>query len=204
MELPRSTRYDAVVIGAGLIGLASAWRARRRGLSVLVVDRATEPGTAASGVAAGMLAPVTEADFGEEGPLRVNLAGRERWPSFAAELEEQSGLPTGYRESGALVVAADRDDAEALRRLHDFQRTLGLQVDWLPASRCRRLEPGLSPRIAGGILSPQDGSADPRATSAALAAVVEELSLGTDVEAIEHDGVRVTGVRTPAGPIDCQ
>ncbi len=204
MELPRSTRYDAVVIGAGLIGLASAWRARRRGLSVLVVDRATEPGAAASGVAAGMLAPVTEADFGEEGPLRVNLAGRERWPSFAAELEEQSGLPTGYRESGALVVAADRDDAEALRRLHDFQRTLGLEVDWLPASRCRRLEPGLSPRIAGGILAPQDGSADPRATGAALAAVVEELALGTEVEAIEHDGVRVTGVRTPAGPIDCE
>ena len=204
MELPRSTSYDAVVIGAGLIGLASAWRARRRGLSVLVVDRATEPGAAASGVAAGMLAPVTEADFGEEGPLRVNLAGRERWASFAAELEEQSGLSTGYRESGALVVAADRDDAEALRRLHDFQRTLGLEVDWLPASRCRRLEPGLSPRIAGGILAPQDGSADPRATGAALAAVVEELSLGTEVEAIEHDGVRVTGVRTPAGPIDCE
>ncbi len=40
MELPQSTRYDAVVIGAGLIGLSCAWRARKRGLSVLVVDRA--------------------------------------------------------------------------------------------------------------------------------------------------------------------
>ena len=46
MELPRSTRYDAVVIGAGLIGLACAWRARKRGLSVLVVDRADEPAPA--------------------------------------------------------------------------------------------------------------------------------------------------------------
>jgi glycine oxidase len=204
MELPRSTRYDAVVIGAGMIGLACAWRARRRGLSVLVVDRAAAPGAGASGVAAGMLAPVTEADFGEEGPLRVNLAGRDRWSAFAAELEEQSGLPTGYRDSGALVVAADRDDVEALRRLHDFQRSLGLEADWLPASRCRRLEPGLSPRIAGGILAPQDGSADPRATVAALAEVVEELALGTEVEAIEHHGTQVTGVRTPAGVIDCE
>jgi glycine oxidase len=204
MELPRSTRYDAVVIGAGIIGLASAWRARRRGLSVLVVDRAPEPGAAASGVAAGMLAPVTEADFGEEGPLRVNLAGRERWPAFAAELEELSGLPTGYRETGALVVAADRDDAEALRRLHDFQRALGLDAEWLPPSSCRRLEPGLSPRIAGGILAPQDGSADPRATVAALAALVEELALGTEVDAIEHDGVRVTGVRTGESVIHCE
>src|SRR5215218_11384361 len=173
MQPPRSTRYDAVVVGAGLIGLASAWRARKRGLSVLVVDRATEPGAGASGVAAGMLAPVTEADFGEEGPLRVNLAGRERWPAFAAELEEVTGLPTGYRDSGALVLAADRDDAEALRRLHDFQRSLGLSAEWLTPSRCRDLEPGLSPRIAGGILAPRDGHANPRSLLRALRAAFE-------------------------------
>jgi glycine oxidase len=200
---PRSKSYDAVVIGAGLIGLACAWRASRRGLSVLVVDRAPEPGAGASCVAAGMLAPVTEADFGEEAPLRVNLAGRERWAGFAAELEEVGGLSTGYRETGALVVAADRDDAESLRRLHDFQRSLGLDARWLPPSRCRRLEPGLSPRIAGGILAPQDASADPRATVAALAAAVEEVSLGLEVESIVHDGTRVTGVRTAAGTVAC-
>jgi glycine oxidase len=204
MELPRSTRYDAVVIGAGLIGLSCAWRARKRGLSVLVVDRADSVGAGTSDVAAGMLAPVTEADFGEEGPLRVNLLARERWPGFAAELEEVTGLPTGYRDSGALVVAADRDDAEALRRLHDFQRSLGLDSQWLPPSRCRALEPGLSPRIAGGILAPQDGSADPRATVRALAAAVEEVELGMTVEAIEHDGSAVTGIRTSAGAVECE
>ncbi|MGH2715151.1 MAG: FAD-dependent oxidoreductase, partial [Thermoleophilaceae bacterium] len=92
------------MIGAGLIGLACAWRASRRGLSVLVVDRAEAPAAGSSGVAAGMLAPVTETDFGEEPLLRVNLAGRARWPAFAAELEERTGMPTGYRETGALVV----------------------------------------------------------------------------------------------------
>ena len=101
MNLPRSTRYDALVIGAGLIGLACAWRMQQRGLSVLVVDRALEPGAETSHVAAGMLAPVTEADFGEEALLRVNMLGLERWPAFAAELEERSGLSTGYRESGS-------------------------------------------------------------------------------------------------------
>jgi glycine oxidase len=204
MELPQSTRYDAVVIGAGLIGLSCAWRARRRGLSVLVVDRASEAGAGTSGVAAGMLAPVTEADFGEEGPLRVNMLARERWPAFAAELEEITGLPTGYRDSGALVVAADRDDAEALRRLHDFQRSLGLAAEWLTPSRCRSLEPGLSPSIAGGISAPQDGSADPRATVRALAAAAGEVALGVEVQEIEHDGSAVTGVRTAAGMIACE
>jgi glycine oxidase len=204
MELPRSTRYDAVVIGAGLIGLSCAWRARHRGLSVLVVDRADELCAGTSGVAAGMLAPVTETNFGEERTLRVNLAARERWPAFAAELEEATGMPTGYRDSGALVVAADRDDAEALRRLHDFQRSLGLAAEWLTPSRCRALEPGLSPRIAGGILAPQDGHADPRATVRALAAAVEEIALGVDVQAIEHDGSAVSAVRTSGGFIECE
>jgi glycine oxidase len=204
MSLPRTTRYDAVVIGAGLIGLSCAWRARKRGLSVLVVDRAAEPGAGTSGVAAGMLAPVTEADFGEEGPLLVNLTARERWPAFAAELEEVTGLPTGYRDSGALVVAADRDDSEALRRLHDFQRSLGLDAEWLSPSRCRALEPGLSPRIAGGIFAPQDGHADPRATVRALAAAAEEVAPGVEVEAIEHERGAVTGVRTSAGTIECE
>jgi glycine oxidase len=203
IQLPRSSRYDAVVIGAGLIGLASAWRASQRGLSVLVLERASEPGAGASHAAAGMLAPVTETDFGEERQLRVNLTARGRWAAFAAELEERSGLPTGYRESGALVVAADRDDADALRRLHDLQGSLGLDAEWLPPSRARRLEPGLSPRITGAILAHGDGQADPRATTRALAAVVDELQLGVEVEAVEHERGRVTGVRTSEGVVEC-
>jgi glycine oxidase len=203
IQLPRSTRYDAVVIGAGLIGLACAWRASRRGLSVLAIDSAHSPAAGSSGVAAGMLAPVTEADFGEEPLLRVNLAGRERWPAFAAELEERTGMSTGYRETGALVVAADRDDAEALRRLHDFQRHLGLDVEWLTPGACRRLEPGLSPRIGGGVAAHGDAQADPLATARALAAAVDELALGVRAEAIEHEHGRVTGVRTSDGVVEC-
>jgi glycine oxidase len=203
MTLPRSTRYDAVVIGAGLIGLACAWRMQQRGLSVLVVDREPEAGAGASQVAAGMLAPVTEADFGEERLLRINMRGRERWPAFAAELEERSGLPTGYRESGALVVAADRDDAEALRRLHEFQHSLGLEVERLAPSASRRLEPGLSPRIAGAIHAHGDAQADPRATVRALASLVDEIGLGVDVRSVEHSGGRLTGVQTSEGLIRC-
>jgi len=173
-------------------------------MSVLVIDREDAVGAGTSGVAAGMLAPVTEADFGEEGPLRVNMLARERWAAFAAELEEVTGLPTGYSDSGALVVAADRDDAEALQRLHHFQRSLGLGSEWLTPSRCRSLEPGLSPRIAGGILAPQDGSADPRATVRALARAAEEVELGAGAQAIEHEGGAVTGVRTSTGTIRCE
>ncbi|MEA2457565.1 MAG: glycine oxidase, partial [Thermoleophilaceae bacterium] len=92
-------QHDVVVVGAGVVGLACAWRAAQRGLSVLVLER-DHAGAGASGVAAGMLAPVTEAEFGEEALLELNLAGAELWPAFAAELSERSGLATGYVASG--------------------------------------------------------------------------------------------------------
>lgn len=197
MQAPQRESYDTVVIGAGVIGLACAWKAAARGMSVLVADRA-QPGAGASGVAAGMLAPVTEADFGEEELLRLNLAGRARWDGFATELALSSGRDPGYVDSGALVVAADRDDAEELRRLHSHQRSLGLDAEWLAPSAARRLEPGLSPRVAGAILTPHDAHADPHAVVTALWAAVErsggEVGAGLSVERVELERGRVTGV----------
>jgi glycine oxidase len=188
---PERKHYDAVVVGAGLIGLACAWRASQRGLSLLVIDR-DGPGAGASSVAAGMLAPVTEAEFGEEEMLALNLAAVERWGAFAEDL----GGELHYRTPGALVVAADRDDAEELRRLHDFQRSLGLDAQWLVPSECRRLEPALSPRCAGGILAPQDHQVDPVAVVGALAARVPELLMGESVVAVEEGAVRLASGRT--------
>ncbi|HEY1360209.1 MAG TPA: glycine oxidase ThiO [Thermoleophilaceae bacterium] len=194
--------YDAVVIGAGLIGLSCAWRAAQRGLSVMVLDRSW-PAAGASGVAAGMLAPVTEAEFGEEEILRQNIASRERWPGFAAELEERTGMGMDYREAGALVVAADRDDAEELRRLHTFQRSLGLEAEWLGPRATRQLESGLSPRIGGAIHAPHDAQVDPPAAARALVTALREaggeILSGAEVAEVEHDGGRVTGVRTSGG-----
>src|ERR687885_1309323 len=102
-EAPRKPGYDAVVVGAGVIGLTCGWRARQRGLEVLVVER-DRPAAGASGVAAGMLAPITEVDFGHEPVVRLLTEGMRAWPEFDAELREASGLETWYERSGALVV----------------------------------------------------------------------------------------------------
>ena len=96
---------DVVVVGAGIVGLAVAWRlAARRGLGVVVVDRGV-PGREASWVGAGMLAPATEAQFGEEELLALTLAGNTCWDGFAAELEAATGLPAGLRRCGTLHLA---------------------------------------------------------------------------------------------------
>jgi glycine oxidase len=130
-----------------------------------------------------MLAPVTETDFGEDELLRLNLESAALWPAFATELEEATGMPTGYRADGALVVAVDRDDAEELRRLHELQRSLGLESDWLVPSAARAAEPGLAPRIAGAIDAPGEAQADPVAVVAALREAFE--SLGGSVQQMD-------------------
>ena len=201
----KRSAYDLVVVGGGIVGLSCAWRAAQSGAEVLCVER-DAPGAGASGVAAGMLAPVTEADFGEEELLRLNLDSRELWPGFAAELEELTGMPTGYADTGALVVAADRDDAEELRRVHEFRRGLGLESEWLGPRAARALEPGLSPRIAGAVAAPQDGQVDPGAVVAALARALTaaggELLTGTRAEGLTTGGGRVTGVRLPTATVE--
>ena len=198
----QGTSYDLVVVGAGAVGLAAAWRAAQAGLSVLAIER-EHAGAGASGVAAGMLAPVTEADFGEQDLLALNVEGRGLWGAFAAELEQLTGRPAGYADSGCLVVAADRDDAAELRRLHEYQRGLGLEAEWLTPSAARALEPGLSPRIGGAISTPDDGQVEPRSVVAALVAAFAasrgELLEATEVTELTGDAGSVTGVRTGAG-----
>ncbi|MGH9071045.1 MAG: FAD-dependent oxidoreductase, partial [Acidimicrobiales bacterium] len=115
---------DVIVIGGGVIGLSCAWRAAVKGLSVTLVDPL--PGKGASWAAAGMLAPVSEAHYGEEALIRLNLASARAWPEFSAELEMASGMGVGYRACGTLAVAADRGDLAVLEKLCRFHHSLGL------------------------------------------------------------------------------
>ena len=198
-----SSSYDAVVVGGGVIGLACAWRAVRRGARVALVERSRPP-AGATRVAAGMLAPVGELAFGEPELLKMTLAAAELYPEFVAELEAASGLEAGYRSDGALHVALDRDEAAELRRVHELQRSLGLGAEWLPPRRCRELEPGLTPSFNGGVHAPGEGSVDPRALSAALLAALAaedgaELRIENGAEAALLDGERIAGVRTGSG-----
>ncbi|HWB66928.1 MAG TPA: FAD-dependent oxidoreductase, partial [Mycobacteriales bacterium] len=143
MTEPAAAAADVVVIGGGLIGLGAAWRLAQRGLAVTVVDPA--PLSAASHVAAGMLAPVSEVRYGEEPLLQLAIESLRRYPSFVDELEQRSGLEVGLRRDGTLVVATDAGDREELSELHAFQASLGLVSSILTGRECRSAEPLLSP-----------------------------------------------------------
>jgi glycine oxidase len=184
--LSQKQTFDVVVVGGGIIGLSCAWRLAQRGARVAVLERGA-PGQGATRVAAGMLAPVGELSFGEPELLELTLAAARLYPGFVAELEEASGKRTGYQPLGALHVALDRDEAAQLRRVHDLQRSLELEAEWLPPGRCRELEPGLTPSFHGGVLASGEAAVDPRALTTALVAAAAET--GVEVRA----GIEVTG-----------
>ncbi|MDJ0461334.1 glycine oxidase ThiO [Streptomyces sp. H27-C3] len=165
------TGSDVLVIGGGIIGLATAWRAVQRGLRTAVAD--PQPGGGAAQVAAGMLAAVTELHYGEQTLLGLNLASAERYPAFVAELEAESGQDTGYRACGTLSVALDADDRAHLRELHALQRRSGLDSQWLTGRECRRLEPMLAPGVRGGLRVDGDHQVDPRRLAVALVTACE-------------------------------
>ncbi len=190
--------FDAIFIGGGAIGLACAWSAAQRGARVAVLER-SEPPAGATNVAAGMLAPVGELTFGEPELLELTLASARLYPDFVAELEAASGEDAGYARCGALHVALDRDEAEQLRRVHDLQRSLGLEAEWLAPRRCRALEPGLTPSFHGGVFAAGEASIDPRALTRALLAALRaagaEVRTGTEVVDGIWEGERLAGVR---------
>jgi len=181
---------DVVVAGGGVIGTAIAWRAAAAGLDVVLVD--PEEGHAASLVAAGMLAPASEALFGEGALLRLNLLALRRFGSFAAELEEAAGRQVGLRREGTLAVAYDPGDYAALTRLTAFRRSAGLEAEELVSRACRQLEPFLAPDVHGGVLFADDWSVDNRR----YAAVLREAARSAKVRCIRD---RVVEVRARDG-----
>jgi glycine oxidase len=206
---------DVAIVGGGIIGLAVAWRARLRGMSVVVLERGVIGGECASGVAAGMLAPVSEVEFGEAGRrvLDLGLRSARMWPGFAAELEEAADVEVGLRQTGTLLLARDEDEARELERQLAFRESLGLRATRLRPSAARELEPALAPTVRLALEAPDDHSVDPRLALAALRRACElsgvQVCEHASVARVELDGPggRVVGVtlagceRVPAGQV---
>ncbi|MCH0566427.1 MULTISPECIES: glycine oxidase ThiO [unclassified Streptomyces] len=191
---------DVLVVGGGIIGLVTAWRAAQRGFATAVVD--PSPGGGAAHVAAGMLAAVTELHHGEQTLLGLNLASAHRYPGFVAELADVTGHDLGYRRCGTLAVALDADDRAHLRELHALQRRSGLESQWLSGRECRRLEPMLAPGVRGGLRVDGDHQIDPRRLSAALVTACERSGVVFHREWAERlvlAGERAAGVVTRGG-----
>jgi glycine/D-amino acid oxidase-like deaminating enzyme len=185
---------DAVIVGAGVVGAATALALTEVGLRVAVVDR----GGIAGGTTSAGEGNILVSDKAPGPELDLALRSAARWRVLADDLGAEA---LEYEAKGGVVVARTPDTLDALGGLVDGQRAAGVEVDWVDVTGLAELEPNLTPDVAGGAWYPQDAQVQPMLATAALLrrarAGGASVLLGTAVTAIDRDASgEVTGVRT--------
>ncbi|GAA1633388.1 glycine oxidase ThiO [Brevibacterium sanguinis] len=196
---------DVIVVGAGIIGLATAWELHRRGAAVTVID--PHPGAGATAAAAGMIAPAAEIAWGQTPLFPLMRVSADLYPEFTAALTRESGADLGETATATLVCAGDRADLTALRELSALQSAAGSDLDLLTGSRARDLEPALAPGVCGAVLIPGDHAIDPRRVTRALLTVLGDRVIEDRVTGLVGDEgsptgsapARTTGVELASG-----
>jgi len=175
--------WDVIIIGGGIIGLSLSIALRKRGISVLVVDRG-EPGREASHAAGGMLV-----DCPLEAPRALQelaIASARMYPEFAYELEIESGMKVDLRDHGTILLLSD----EHASAITNFSK-----------ADISRLEPALAENVATSLaVYLRERSVDPRALTAAALKTAKargaDFSSGDEVTSVHQSEGRVTGVKT--------
>jgi glycine oxidase len=173
-----------VVIGAGVMGCASALALAKRGVRVTLLERAV-PGAEASSAAAGILGAQAES---QEAPALRDLfvRAREQYAAWAESLEAATGIGIGHRVSGLLHVAHDAEERAALLAYVRSQQADGLRAEMLDANEACRVEPELHPENAGAAYFPDDAQVDPPALLRALVAAVSRVGVTIKTGAVVH------------------
>jgi len=142
-------QWDAVVVGAGIIGLAVGRELARRGARTVILDERTT-GSGATQASAGVLAPYIEAPDG--GALHeLTVRSLLLYDRFIEEVRQDSAVPVEYRRTGTLEVAGCAAAAERLTVLGASLRLAGVDAVWVDGAEAVRLEPALA-RPEGALL----------------------------------------------------
>jgi glycine oxidase len=196
-----SERRDAVVVGAGIVGLSVGYALAKEGLRVAVVEK-DGIGAGASGIAHGVLS--------EAGPLFtggingiLDRIGREYYPRFVAEVMTQSTVDPFYREVTGIALALDEEEASSFQ---DVIHALGdppHQMRWASVEECREIEPRLTTDAAGGVVYLHQ-QVDGYRLSLALAEAIERRGgsiVSGEVTGLAYDGDSAVGVISEAGAL---
>jgi glycine oxidase len=186
---------DVIVIGAGVIGAACAWRLAQAGARVTLLERSA-PAAGASQAALGVLQYHAKPNV-HPAYQYLSARSRELYPAVLNELAEATGERVPYTTSGQLNIAlaeADWPDLDALEAVNTAQ---GLPVERASAEECRLLEPALNPAVLGGVYFPNDAWVDNTALTLALAQAAQRAGARlerAEVTAIEHAAGRPAAV----------
>jgi glycine oxidase ThiO len=183
---------DVLIIGGGIIGLATAIALSQKGAKVTVVERDL-CGRGATWAAAGMLAP--EAERLEGDLLEFGIRSREMYPQWIANLMRLSGQDCGYWCCGMIAPVLEESDRQVISQ----------HPKYINREESRKRQSGLGENILGSLWLPEDGQVNNRKLTQALLTTARSLSIkileGTTVYQIVRDQKRVTHLDTSAGKL---
>ena len=191
-----SNAYDAIVVGAGSVGMPAAMSMAEKGLRVLCLDQFASPGQGSNKAAIGGI----RATHSSPAKIRLCLDSLRTFATW----EQTHGDQIEWRQCGYLFVAYRPEEERTLKDLLVIQKKAGLNIDWLDRPQVLELVRGINPvGLLGGTFSPEDGSASPMLSC--LAFHRRAVKLGVDcrfserVTSIIRRKGKVVGVRTDKG-----
>jgi len=192
--------YDAIVIGAGSVGLPIAGNLREQGLKTLVIEELPSPGQGQNKTAIGGIR-ATHSHFSK---IKTCLRSIEIFKTW----REAHGDDIGWIQGGYIFVAYSEEMAGSLKEIVKLQKDLGLNIEWLPASGLLEIAPGLEKEgLLGGTFSPEDGSASPLLSSAAFFSHAQKLGVEfrfrEKVTALNLKKGKVSGLKTDRDSYAC-
>jgi len=188
--------YDAVVVGAGSVGMPTAMYLAEKGLKVLCVDQFASAGQGSNKAAIGGL----RATHSSPAKIRLCLDSLKTFSTW----KEAHGFDIEWRQGGYMFVAYRDGEAKTLKELLVVQKKAGLDIDWYEKDALLALVPGLDAEgLLGGTFSPGDGSASPMLSACAFHRRAVELGVecrfNERVTSIMRRKGTVVGVRTDKG-----
>ena len=189
---------DAVIIGAGIMGCATAHALAERGMTDVVVVERDQIGRGATADAAGGV----RQQFSTETNIRLATESVRVWESFP----ERFGRDIGLRQQGYLFLLSDPAEEPVFRANLALQQSLGVPVRWVTPSEIAELNPHVVlDDIYGGTFCPEDGWCDTYGATIGFAQAARALGVEIVEEApvtgIQVEGGRVQGVETAEGSI---
>ncbi len=188
--------YDAVVLGAGIVGAACALELTRSDMSVAILER---DAVGSGATAAGMGHIVAMDD--SEAQVALTAFSRSLWNDLAAELPQQ----VEYHRCGTIWVAADDDEMAEVHRKRNFYSDRGIAAEILDERALAEAEPNLRRPLAGGLLVPDDAVMYPPCAAGHLIEkarqIGAELHLGRAVSGIGGGKVLLEGGGSICSPI---
>jgi sarcosine oxidase subunit beta len=191
-----SRNYDAIIIGAGSVGLPTAYFLSLEGWKVLVLDAAASPGQGQNKAAIGGVR-ATHSD-----PAKITLCLRSL--EIFSTWERRHGADIGWVPGGYCFPVFRKKEEEILKGILPIQKSYNLEIDWFGPGKIKKLVPGINEKnLRGGTYSPGDGQVSPLKSAAAF--WLESRDRGAEyrfkepVTGLIITGGRIRGVKTAKG-----